>query len=200
MGDQQDMIAFMQRFSFATIVSTKNNVPTATHLPFLVEFKNNKVKLTAHFAKANDHWKHLENQTVLVIFIEPHAYISTRNYDLELNVPTWNYLSIHAYGTATVITDYQQSLNVLERTIKNFEPSYLEKWNDFPKSYKLKMTNGIVAFEITVTELQAKEKLSQNRTETEKNKIIDSLLKGNSSNEQIIAEYMEKASNQLKQK
>ena len=58
------------------------------------------------------------------------------------------------------------------------------------KEYKLKMANGIVAFEILVTDLQAKKKLSQNRTEIEKQKIIDTLSKSNDTNEQLIAEYM----------
>ena len=54
------------------------------------------------------------------------------------------------------------------------------------------MSNGIVAFEIMVTDLQAKKKLSQNRTETEKQKIIDTLSKSNDTNQQLIAEYMKK--------
>lgn len=97
MPDRQEILDFMGRFSFATFISTKEGTPTATHLPFTVEDREGTLLLISHFARANDHWKHVENQTVLVIFSEPHAYISTKNYDRGLNVPTWNYIAIHAY-------------------------------------------------------------------------------------------------------
>ncbi len=164
--DQTEILKFMKRFSFATIITAKDNFPIATHLPFLVTTKDDRVVLTSHFAKANEQWQNIENDKVLVIFSEPHAYISTKNYDKELNVPTWNYISIHAYGQGKLITDVKNTFEVLEATVDNYETSYREKWDSFPDEYKLKMSKGIVAFEIIVTDLQAKKKLSQNRTET----------------------------------
>jgi len=59
-----------------------------------------------------------------------------------------------------------------------------------PDEYKNKLIKGIVAFEIVVTDLQAKKKLSQNKTDSEKQKIINSLSESNDSNEQLIADYM----------
>jgi transcriptional regulator len=188
--NKAEIVAFMQQFSFATIITAKDNVPTATHLPFTVTTKDEQIILSAHFAKANDHWQTIEDYKVLVIFSEPHAYISTKNYDKELNVPTWNYISIHAYGQGKLITETEKAFEVLEATIDNYEASYRQQWDNFPADYKLKMLNGIVAFEITVTDLQAKKKLSQNRTETEKEKIIETLSKSKDTNEQLIAEYM----------
>lgn len=188
--DQTEIVEFMKRFSFATIITAKDNFPIATHLPFLVTTKDDCIILTSHFAKANEHWQDIENSKVLVIFNEPHAYISTKNYDKELNVPTWNYISIHAYGHGKLITDIKSTFEVLEATVDNYETSYREKWDSFPEEYKLKMSKGIVAFEIIVTDLQAKKKLSQNRTETEKEKIIETLSESQDTNEQLIAQYM----------
>lgn len=188
--DQTEIVELMKRFSFATIITAKDNFPIATHLPFLVTTKDDSIILTSHFAKANEHWQDIENSKVLVIFSEPHAYISTKNYDKELNVPTWNYISIHAYGQGKLITDVKNTFEVLEATVDNYETSYREKWDSFPEEYKLKMSKGIVAFEIIVTDLQAKKKLSQNRTETEKEKIIESLSRSKDTNEQLIAQYM----------
>lgn len=190
--DTDEILAFMKQFSFATIVTAKDNLPVATPLPFLVTTKDDKIILTSHFAKANDHWADIENNKVLVIFSEPHAYISTKNYDKELNVPTWNYISIHAYGQGKLIIETEKTFEVLEATIDNYETSYRQQWNNFPEDYKLKMSKGIVAFEITITDLQAKKKLSQNRTDTEKQKIIDTLSKSHDTNEQLIANYMKK--------
>ena len=188
--DREEIIAFMRQFSFATIITAKDNFPTATHLPFLVTIKDDNVILTSHFARANEHWGDIENNKVLVIFSEPHAYISPKNYDKELNVPTWNYISIHAYGEGKLISETDRTLAVLESTIDNYETSYRQQWDNFPVDYKLKMIKGIVAFEICITELQGKKKLSQNRSEAEQQKIIDSLSKSNDSNERLIADYM----------
>jgi transcriptional regulator len=190
--DKDEIVAFMKQFSFATIVTAKDNTPIATHLPFLVSSKNGYVVLTSHFAKANEQWKDIENHNVLVIFSEPHAYISPKHYDKELNVPTWNYISIHAYGQGKLITDTESVFKVLENTIDNYETSYRQQWEQFPTEYKSKLSNGIVAFDVIVKDLQAKKKLSQNRSEMEKHKIIDTLSKSNDTNEQLIAEYMKK--------
>ena len=107
-------------------------------------------------------------------------------------MPTWNYISIHAYGQGKLITEAEQVFEVLEATIENFETSYRQQWDNFPKDYKVKMANGIVAFEVIVTDLQAKKKLSQNRSEKEQQKIIETLSKSNNTNEKLIAEFMNK--------
>ncbi len=193
--DRDEIVSFMQRFSFATIVSIKDSVPVATHLPFLVTVRDDKVVLTSHFAKANDQWNDLKNGKNLVIFSEPHAYISASNYDKELNVPTWNYISIHAYGNATEITEPSDAMRVINLTISNFEESYAKKWDKFPEEYKSKMLNGIVAFEIEVSDLQGKKKLSQNRSQKEHAKIIDTLSKSDDPNEKLIAGYMRDSEN-----
>ena len=180
----------MKQFSFATIITANNNFPIATHLPFIVTSRGDDVILTSHFAKANPQWKDLENCKVLVIFSEPHAYISPGNYNTLLNVPTWNYVSIHAYGQGKLITVVNEVYDVLEATINNYEIAYLQQWNSLPKDFKVKMIKGIVAFEIVVTDLQAKKKLSQNKTTEEKQKIIDTLSNSNNTNERLIADFM----------
>ena len=188
--DNEEIVEFMKRFSFATLITSTDNFPIATHLPFIVNTREDHVVLTSHFAKANEHWKEIETNPVLVIFSEPHAYISTNNYDKELNVPTWNYISIHAYGLGKLITESEKTFEILEATIDNYESSYRQQWDSFPDEYKLKMANGIVAFEILVNDLQGKKKLSQNRSVTEQRKIIENLSNSSDSNEKIIAEYM----------
>ena len=190
--DRDEVLAFMRRFSFATIITAKDNLPVATHLPFLVTIKDDTIFLTSHFAKANDHWQDVEHNQVLVIFSEPHAYISPSNYDKELNVPTWNYISVHAYGQGKLITETEAAFKVLEATIDNYEAAYRQQWDSLPHDYKFKMSKGIVAFDIKVTDLQAKKKLSQNKTDNEKKKIIDTLSKSYDTNEKVIAELMKK--------
>lgn len=190
MTDKAEIVEFMKRFSFATIITAKDNYPIATHLPFLVTRTDDHIILTSHFAKANEQWKDIENNNVLVIFSEPHAYISPQNYDKELEVPTWNYISVHSYGKAAVVTEQERVINILEKTIDNYDLSYRQQWNKLPNDYKSGMTKGIVAFEILVADIQAKKKLSQNKTDNEQRKIIDTLSNSCDTNEKLIADYM----------
>jgi len=190
--DGQEIIAFMQRYSFATIVTQIDGLPVATHLPFLVKNEGDKIILQAHFAKANPQWKEIEGNTSLVIFTEPHAYISPNNYEKAENVPTWNYIAVHAYGKSRILNEVEQKTELLKHTIHAFESAYLQQWEGLPEQYRLKMMNGIVAFEIEVTDLQAKKKLSQNRSELERENIINSLGKSHDTNEREIAAYMNK--------
>jgi transcriptional regulator len=193
--DRQEIITFMQRYSFAAIVTQIDGLPVATHLPFLVKEENNKIILQAHFAKANPQWKELEGNTSLVIFTEPHAYISPNNYEKVENVPTWNYIAVHAYGKAQILDGVEQKIELLKHTINAFESAYLQQWEGLPDQYRLKMMNGIVAFEIEVTDLQAKMKLSQNRSELERENIIHTLGQSTDTNEREIAAYMSKLPN-----
>ena len=190
--DKEEIIAFMKQFSFATIITAKNNIPSATHLPFTISTKEDRIILVSHFAKANSQWADIEANKVLVIFTEPHAYISPKHYDKELSVPTWNYISVHAYGQGQIITDTAQSFDVLEAMIMNHDITYKQQWDNLPQDFKLKMLNGIVPFEIIVNDLQASKKLSQNKTAIEQQRIINTLSNSNSDNERAIADFMKR--------
>ena len=188
--DVNEIVAFMKQFSFATVITAKDNFPTSTHLPFIISNRQDKIVLTSHFAKANMQWEDIERENILTIFSEPHAYISPANYDSRLNVPTWNYVSVHAYGQGKIISETEEIFKVLEATINTYEQAYKLQWDELPEEYKLKLLNGIVAFEIIVSDLQAKKKLSQNRSKNEQMKIIDSLAISLDANAREIARLM----------
>ena len=190
MPDQQEAVTFMQRYSFASLVTVANGVPSATHLPFVVEHRDGKVVLISHLAKANPQADELLNGKVLVIFAEPHAYISPKHYEHDKNVPTWNYIAVHAYGTATLIESSEQKAALLAQTINFYEAAYMQQWESLPDDYKLNMMKGIVGFEIAVDDLQAKKKLSQNKSEVERENIITELSDRPDSASQDIATYM----------
>ena len=189
--DKLHIIGFMKQYSFASIISLQDNIPVATHLPFVIEERNGGLALISHFARANNQWRGIEQQIPLVIFAEPHAYISPRHYDTELNVPTWNYAAVHAYGKAAIIPEEKKIMEVLEKTIQYYEASYQKQWSQLPEKFKAGMIKGIVTFELTVTDLQAKYKLSQNRTDTEKKKIIDSLKGSENAIDKKVGEMMQ---------
>jgi len=190
--DTATLVAFMQRFSFATIVSQVDGRPFASHLPFVVDHTEaGEVVLLAHFAKANPQWKTLADQTVLVIFTEPHAYISPSLYEKELNVPTWNYVAVHAYGQVTLVTDEAQTFELLEKQMQTFEKEYLIQWSQLPQEYKNAMVKGIVAFQMEITQLEGKEKLSQNKKVQEQERIMHHLMESPDEAARQIGERMQ---------
>lgn len=195
MSDKNEILSFIRQYSFATIITNHYDKPMATHLPFMVTKSDDKIILHSHFAKTNEHWQFIEGNTSLIIFNEPHAYISPSNYQKKLNVPTWNYIAVHAYGKARIIHESISIRQILEHTILTYESEYLHQWNELPEEYKIGMEKGIVAFEVIVNEIQAKKKLSQNKTIKEKENIIHQLSKSEDSNERAIAEYMSKENN-----
>lgn len=190
--DQQEAIAFMRKYSFATIVTVGNNGPTASHLPFLIDEHSGEVTISSHLARANPQAQELSNGQVLVIFTEPHAYVSPKHYEKEQSVPTWNYIAIHAYGHATIVTDEAVELDMMEKMIGQYDTAYLNQWAGLPMEYKTRMLKGIVNFKIRVKALQGKSKLSQNRNETERENIIKAFENSGDVNEATIAEYMKR--------
>ena len=174
--DAMVALRFMQANPFAIVVSSGDGIPIATHIPVLVTETAGGVLLRGHVARANPHWKMLEQeQETLVIFHGPHAYISPSLYGSRESVPTWNYAAVHTYGRVRVFHEPEPLTEVLLETIALFEQAYLEQWRGLNENYRAKMLSQIVGFEIPVERLEAKFKLSQNRPSADQSRIIQSL-------------------------
>lgn len=174
--DHADAVAFMRANPFTILVSSTDNGPFATHLPLVIRENADQLVLRGHVAKANPHWRYLEQQPqCMTIFHGPHSYISPANYSTREAVPTWNYGAVHAYGNARVFTAPDEVLGVLHELMPMFEPAYAEQWASLSPAYRERMLSHIVGFEIAVTKLEAKFKLSQNRTREEQEKVIEAL-------------------------
>lgn len=192
-NDRAALLAFMQQYTFAALVTAgPDGAPVATHLPFVVEQQDETIRLIAHMARANRQWEHFGAGEALVIFQEPHAYISPRWYDKELSVPTWNYVAVHAYGRVQLWETEEAVFSALEKLIMASEPAYLTQWERLPEGYKTGLAKGVVAFEMEVTRLEGKEKLSQNRTEKEIGQIMEGLQHSGFPGDQEIAAIMHK--------
>ena len=190
--DKTEILAFMQQYGFALIVSANKEFPRATHLPFAIFERENELVLCSHFAKANEQSEEIENGPVLVVFNEPHAYISPKYYDKRQNVPTWNYVAVHAYGKARILHSPNEAISILEKMFAAYEPTYQQQWEQLNETYKKNMLKGMVAFEVVINDLQAVKKLSQNKTVIERGRIIDNFMAHGSKNEQKIAQLMSK--------
>ncbi|UOQ53126.1 FMN-binding negative transcriptional regulator [Hymenobacter cellulosivorans] len=189
--DQAEAVAFMQRYSFATLVSVDQQRPVASHLPFSVRADDSGVRLTSHLARANPQWKSWAGQDVLVIFTEPHAYISPTLYEKRESVPTWDYIAVHAYGRVRLLDSEADTARALEQLIATYEPSYQAQWESLPETFKTSMMRGIVAFEVEVTALQGQQKLSQNKSAAERTAIAAHLANGPDSAARELAPYIQ---------
>ncbi|MGA8151450.1 MAG: FMN-binding negative transcriptional regulator [Terriglobales bacterium] len=181
--------------SFATVVSCSAGVPVATHAPLrLVEPTPGKFALQGHFARANPHWRVLVNeQKALVIFAGPHSYVSPRWYR-QLNVPTWNYVAVHVYGKPRLVSDPPELRELMTGLVNRYE-GHVEAERRYtveglPPDYLESQMRGIVGFEISVDEVQASFKLSQNRTQEDHDNVIIELRKSDDQDAQRIAQAM----------
>jgi len=174
--ERSDAVRFMQANPFAILISNADGEPFATHVPVAVEEAGEQIRIRGHVAKANPHWKHLEhNPSCLIIFHGPHAYVSPSNYTTREVVPTWNYGVVHVYGNARTFAEPQDLLPMLHQLIGTFEAAYADQWAELSQAYRDRMLSHIVGFEIAATRIEAKFKLSQNRTSKEQANVISSL-------------------------
>jgi transcriptional regulator len=149
---------------FGTLVSQVEDAPFATHLPVLYQRAEGRVTLTGHWARPNPQWREIETQRVLFLLQGPHAYISPRWYvDTAKQVPTWNYVAAHVYGTIRLIHEGPELERIVVSLAEKFESGATTPWrladSDPANRARLK---GIVGFELRSQSVQVKLKLNQN--------------------------------------
>jgi transcriptional regulator len=193
LSDRAILLEAMQRYSFAILFGGQGNgsAATATHLPLIVKDEGEHGLIEGHFARANQHWQALAGRETLVVFPGPHSYVSPANYVEELSVPTWNYITVHAYGKLTLVEDDAGKESIVSGLIAIHEPRYAQQWHGFPEGYRKTMLTGIMGFRIPIERIEGKFKLSQNRKEQERANVHATQAKG-SSDERELAEWMER--------
>jgi len=165
--DQDKIFNFMRNFNFATLVTAGKEIPKASQLPLIIHRNHaGSVILGGHLSRRNDHWRDFENiDEALVIFSGPHSYISPSWYKNSDLPPTWNYSTVHAYGLPNIIHDEDKVRHSLSTLTLESERGIKGKWSvDLMNRDTFKnMIKGIVVFEILLTRIEAKWKMSQNR-------------------------------------
>jgi transcriptional regulator len=191
--DHTEIISFVRGNPFAILVSTSDTGPFATHIPILVREEGDRIILQGHMAKANPHWELLQSgQESLTIFHGPHAYISPRLYESRDSVPTWNYATVHVYGRARLVSEPEHLLEEVREIISTFDPDYFAQWSSLSDKFRNGMLKHIVGFEIIATRIEAKFKISQNRTKGDQANVIAALGKSTDSAASEIAKLMQK--------
>ncbi len=165
--DPSVLSGFMREHSFVLLVTAADGIPVASHIPLILDTDTGEgggQRLLGHTAKANPHWRSFDGTAeAMAVFWGPHAYISPSWYETEIMVPTWNYVTVHAYGKPKVLSDPAAARDVLERLISEYESEATGPWSMdvLPETYIEKQLNAIVAFEMPIDRLEGKFKLNQ---------------------------------------
>jgi transcriptional regulator len=156
---------------FGILVTNGESGMDANHIPFELDIKCGEFgTLHAHVARANPLWKDVQNgDEVLAIFQAEHAYISPTWYpskhESHKQVPTWNYMVVHARGKVLIHDDERYVRGMVARLTRTHEADQPQPWKmtDSPKDFIDMMLKNIVGIEIPITQLVGKFKLGQNR-------------------------------------
>jgi transcriptional regulator len=177
----------MRANSFVLLVTGTGGALYASHLPAQVSLEGDKIVLDMHMARNNPQWREFFDEEVLVVFSGPHAYVSPRWYEEKERVPTWNYAAVHAYGIPKIVTERSAKHESQRRLVAMLDPQWLPEFDGLRAQYVSSMLEGIVNFEIEVTRLETRWKLSQNRTRREQELIATQLAASSDSGERALA-------------
>ncbi len=200
----EEITRFVAHARAADLVTTDaNGLPVATLMPALWDTSSvNESKfgrLVMHMAKANPQWKSIEpGAQGLAIIHGPQAYVSPSNYEGKLTdhkvVPTWDYQSIHLSGTVEVSADIELLRHIVSELTEFHEKGRAEPWHVSeaePKYFEAQL-HGIIAVTLHVTKVEAKYKLSQNRSVKDRQRVIADLCSSRSNEDNAIAEEIKK--------
>jgi transcriptional regulator len=184
----------------AVLVTQGEQGLQASHLPLLLKpDEGPHGTLYGHFANANRQWQDLQNGAeALVIFAGADAYVSPGFYPAKAEhgkvVPTWNYVAVHAYGSAEVFTDAGRLLDLVSALTDRHEASRTEPWKvaDAPADYIDGMLKAIVGFALPIQRLEGKRKLSQNRNSADIAGVREGLSASPDIHDQALAHLMPK--------
>jgi transcriptional regulator len=186
------LIAHVERHEFGLLVSHGAEGLVASQIPFLVARRDGRLLLEGHLARANPQLADLDrDEEALAVFAGPHAYISPSWYAAGPAVPTWNYATVHAYGTARTIADRDWLRALVGRLARRHEgraPAW--RIEDLPPAFLESMLDGIRGVELAVDRLEGKFKLSQNRPAADRPRIAAALMRREDAQSQELAALM----------
>ncbi len=178
----ETIVAFIDANPFGVVVSSSQAGLCATHLPLVLHpALGAKGVLRGHVARANAHHRGSVLDEALVIFSDPGAYITPSWYASKREhgrvVPTWNYVAVHVYGRLTFIDDDTWLHEHVRGLTDRHEAPHSHPWSvsDAPPEYIAGQIKGIVGLELEIGRIEAKWKMSQNRSSQDVDGVIDGL-------------------------
>lgn len=192
-----DVTAFLAAHAAARLVTVgPDGRPDSTLLPVLVDGD----RVIGHLARANDHWTRIAPASPgLVVVSGADAYVSPGWYATKAQhgrvVPTWNYSEVQLRGAVTVHDDPDWVLDVVTRLTERHEAGREQPWavDDAPAKYVRGRLRAIVGIELVVDSVEGKAKLSQNRSDADREGAIAGLRVEDDAMARVVADEMERA-------
>jgi transcriptional regulator len=174
-ADRESVVALIDRYPFGLLATGDADYPRLSHLPMIAEIREDELWVLGHVARANAHAQSILNHCPATIaFLGAHAYVSASWYEEPyVTVPTWNYTAAHLGGTLRECDAW----GVLLRLTAKFEAGRADGWDPqrLTLEFRKNQLRGIVAFEMCAKRIYAKAKLSQNRTDADRRRVIGRL-------------------------
>jgi transcriptional regulator len=185
-GDLDKVAEFVERAGGADLVTFDGTRPVATLLPVIWERppagEDGPGRLLGHIALNNPQWKTtVIDVPGLAIVHGPQAYISPSWYESKKEhgraVPTWNYTTVHFTGRVTFHRDSEWLRDIVTRLTDRHEAGREDRWHvtDAPEKYIDGQLRAIVGMELQIEQIEAKDKLSQNRPEQDRTNVVAAL-------------------------
>ena len=194
-ANEASVFSFIDLYDFATLITpTSAGGMLVTHLPLFLKRSGDHATLLGHVARANDHWRHFDGSTTsLAIFHGPHGYVSPNWYQSRPAVPTWNYAVVHVYGCPRTVEDGHQTAAILEQLVGKHEAHRSDPWDlrSVSTDYYQHMVRQIVGFEMPIDRIEAKFKLSQNRSKADREGVVDGLVQESTPESAALAAFMQ---------
>ncbi len=195
--DPEAVRALIREHPWATMASATPGGVVVSHYPFLLEEGVDGLSLVSHVGRPDERLHALGASELCVVFYGPSGYVSPSWYGISPAVPTWNFATVHAYGTPELLSD-EENLAVLERLVDHFESplpnpfrmrSTLEN-----EAYAERIVHGTVGFRLRVTRFEAKDKMSQDKPAEVVQRIIHALRQPGPYRNEALADRMERNS------
>lgn len=175
--------AFLRAHPVGQLVTVGvDGVPDATLLPILFDSDGATNRVVAHIARSNDQWRRIvSGSPALVVVTGADAYVSPSWYASTAEhgrvVPTWNYSAVHLSGPITVHDDVDWVRAAVTRLTELHEGRRAAPWavSDAPEKFVAGQLRAIVGLEVTVEKVEAKAKMSQNRSDDDRSGVMAGL-------------------------
>ncbi|WP_020672957.1 FMN-binding negative transcriptional regulator [Amycolatopsis nigrescens] len=163
-------VDLVRRNPFAVVVSAEpGRAPVGTHVPVIFPRHDSvpdtlaEVTMIGHMARKNPQWQYFaEEPEILLVFSGQHGYVSPSTYGYEPAVPTLNYAAVHLTGRVELTDNADQSLHVVEETVRTLEALRESPWDMTSSREKFaSLVHLVVSFKVHVTGVRAMFKLSQ---------------------------------------
>lgn len=193
------MFDFIDAHPFGALVTASSEGLFATHLPFVLDrTQGMHGTIAGHVARANRHHRLTAPGTeALVIFLGPDAYITPSWYATKLEhgrvVPTWNYVAVHVYGALRFVDDPAFLARQLEALTAQHEGGRERPWSidDAPADYITQQARAIIGVELTITRLEGKWKMSQNRPTADIDGVVQGLVESSMEAERAVGKIVD---------